>query len=128
MTEDNPNYISADIFPTTLEQTSLTLNGVYNTLYDEDLLTIVESSLTADMAYPGYGRNNNPSNASLNTFYIHTYTGSSEAVANKWAILYTGIYRANQTIYYLNRLDELHKYTDEWYSQMAQARLLRGMF
>ncbi len=128
MTEDNPNYVSADVFPTTLDQTSLTLNSVYNTLYEEYLLTIKESTLSADMAYPGYGRNNNPSDATLNTYYIHTFTGSSDAVAEKWAILYTGIYRANQTIYYLERLDELYKESDEWYSQMAQARLLRGLF
>ncbi len=128
MTEDNPNYASADVYPMNLEETDLTLNAVYNALFEEYLLTIKEANLTADMAYPGYGRNNNPTDETLASFYYHTFAASSDAVTEKWAALYAGIWRANQAIYYLERLDEEYHQTDEWYTQMAQARLLRGLF
>lgn len=93
------------------------------------MLSIEEMTLCSDMGYPGYGRNGNPTDETLAAYYNHTYTKSFAGVSNKWAALYTGIFRANQTIEALNLLAERGQVmNEEWKNQMAQARFFRGLF
>ncbi len=128
LTEYDPNTIDAENFPTNLDETDYTLNSLYAALYPEELLTIQESTIACDMGYPGYGRANVPTNATLESFYLHTFATSDSTVEDKWEALYTGIFRANQCIEYLNNLDDSYKEMEEWSLQMAQARFFRGLF
>ncbi|MDO6761235.1 RagB/SusD family nutrient uptake outer membrane protein [Tamlana sp. 2_MG-2023] len=126
LTEENPNFISTETFWTNLTETGNTLNAAYATLHSNDLLNKFEEILRSDMAWPGYGRPN-PSNTE--EFYLHTYTGSSDPVLGKWQNAYLGIFRANQVIEALENLEVTgDRDLEEWNSQMAQARFLRGLF
>ena len=127
----NPNIITTEVYWSTLEETGASLNAVYNSIYNHYLLTIEASTISADMGYPGYGRNGAPTNYVLAMYYNQAFNNSSIGVFSKWSALYLGIFRANQTIEGLNSLVADGIATpdnEEWISQMAQARFFRGLF
>lgn len=125
--QTNPNEISTDIFWRNLSETQTGLHSVYKTWYDPDILNINEEMLRSDMGFPSLTR---PLQASPSTFYIHTYTETTDNINEKWQDNYLGIFRANQVIEALNRIEgtvtESNK--ENWTSQMAQARFFRGLF
>lgn len=127
LTEYNPNVISADNFWRNLSETNLGLNATYKTLHNPAVLNIIPEILRSDMGYPGYGR---PVPQNTESFYNHTYNESSLDIQNKWETNYVGVFRANQVIEALNDIRPTLNEEDleEWTSQMAQAKFLRGLF
>ncbi len=131
MTELNPNNTTADQYWTNLDETNSTLTSVYNALYHHALLTVEGSTLSSDMGYPGYGRQGVPTNSALSIYYNQAFTSSSAHVSDKWAALYTGVFRSNQVIEGLEKLVDngiTSEDNSEYISQMAQARFFRGLF
>ncbi|MFR9581461.1 MAG: RagB/SusD family nutrient uptake outer membrane protein [Rikenellaceae bacterium] len=127
----NPNAVSFDdVAWTTLEDSEAGVTALYNSLYDDYLLSIEEMSLCSDMGYPGYGRSGSPTNSSLYMYYYHTYSNSASSVSAKWAALYTGIFRANQLIESLEAMAEngVSTENEDWIEQMATARFFRGLY
>lgn len=125
--ESDPNRISKDNYWKDLSETQSGLYAAYHSLNSEYTLNIIEESLRSDMGWPGYGR---PTPERINTFYNQTYNNGSVELNNKWQYAYQGIFRANQVIEGLGKLEE--KYVDteleaDWTSQMGQARFLRGL-
>jgi len=128
---NNPNEISVEQVESSLSGTQDVLNSVYNAMYNDYLLDIVPLTLCSDMGYPGYGRQEAPTNGKLSPFYFQTYTNSSDYITNNWAALYTGIFRANQVIEGLNALAKQNTSIaegSEFKEQMGQARFFRGLF
>lgn len=123
--EINPNEIAKNNFWRNLDETNLGLNATYKTLYNPAILNIIPETLRSDMGYPGYGR---PVPQNTDEYYNQTYNGSSPEIAEKWTANYLGIFRANQVIQSLNNLKVDSEELEEWTSQMAQARFLRGLF
>lgn len=127
--EVNPNELTVEASYNTLSDTQKSLNAVYNTMYNDYLMSIEEMTICSDMGYPGYGRQGNPTNLTLAAYYNQTYTNSFKGVTEKWSALYTGIFRANQTIEGLEQLlNKGEEANEEWTTQMAQARFFRGLF
>ncbi|QHI39222.1 hypothetical protein IMCC3317_46270 [Kordia antarctica] len=123
--EENPNEISETNFWRNLSETNQGLNAVYQTLLNPAIINKIAEILRSDMGYPGYGR---PVPQNTEDFYLHTYNGSTNEISNKWTANYQGIFRANQVIEALNRLENFGNDEAEWTSQMAQARYFRGLF
>ena len=121
----NPNEIGENDFWKDLTQTDQGLNAVYQTLHHPSVINKIPEILRSDMGYPGYGR---PAPSNTEDFYLHTYTGNTTEITNKWAINYQGVFRANQVIEALNNLENNGGDETEWNSQMAQARFFRGLF
>ncbi|WP_075590543.1 RagB/SusD family nutrient uptake outer membrane protein [Labilibacter marinus] len=122
--QTNPNGPNTDIYWSNLDETQATLNGVYASLMDQNLLLIQRESYRTDMAFPG--QRDRPLSKML-TWYTHLYNESEQYVNDKWAYCYRGIFRANQVIEGLSRLEG--KVDEErWTEQMAQARFFRGLF
>lgn len=125
----NPNAPTFEDQIENLKSTQSLLTTVYNAMFNHNVLSIEEMTICSDMGYPGYGRSGNPQNETLAAYYNQTYTKSYSGVSNKWSALYTGIFRANQTIEALNLLAERGQVkNEEWTEQMAQARFFRGLF
>ena len=122
--EINPNEIAKDNYWRNLEETGAGLNATYKTLNTLSILNINTEALRSDMGYPGYGR---PVPNKTEEFYNQSYTVSSTTLSDKWQALYQGIFRANQTIGALEKLEGTVE-SAEWTSQMAQARFLRGLY
>jgi len=127
ITQVDPNEPSTDSFWKNLDETDDTLLTAYATMFNHFVLSIMEESFRADMGWPGWGRTASPNFGDGKIFYFHTYTSSTGPIQNKWAALYEGIFRANQTI---AALENLEGSVDEEarVSQMAQARFLRGLY
>lgn len=127
--QSNPNEIDISNFWRNLDETQTGLHATYKMLYNHNTFNIIEELLRSDMGYPSLDR---PLPASPNTFHIHTYTSTTDEVNEKWQTNYTGIFRANQVIEGLEKIEAEGKITDEdkaeWTSQMAQARFFRGLF
>ncbi|NJB81641.1 RagB/SusD family nutrient uptake outer membrane protein [Wenyingzhuangia aestuarii] len=124
--QENPNEATTDNFWRDLGETQKGLYSVYKTLYDPSTFNIPEEMLRSDMGYPSLNR---PTPASPSPFYIHTYSETSDEVNEKWQSNYLGIFRANQVIEALERIQtntDINQ--EEWTSQMAQARFFRGLF
>jgi len=125
----NPNELTVDEAWESLDDAKNSISSVYNALYDDDLMSIEKLSLCSDMGYPGYGRNGNPTNATLAMYYNQTYTNSASSISDNWSALYTGIFRANQTIEGLETLSKNGlEESDTWREYMGQARFFRGVF
>ncbi|MDW5288073.1 RagB/SusD family nutrient uptake outer membrane protein [Formosa sp. PL04] len=125
LNETNPNEISKDNFWRNLNETGAGLNAVYKTLHSPYILNVIEEMQRSDMGYPGYGR---PVPQATEPFYNHTYTESTNRIGEKWLTNYQGVFRANQVIEGLEGIEDVTTDRAEWYSQMAQARFLRGLF
>ncbi len=122
--ETNPNRPSADIYWANLDETQATLNGVYAGLMDQYLMLIQRESYRSDMAFPG--DRNKPLDA-MAPWYSQLYNNATAQVNDKWALCYQGIFRANQVIEGLSRLEGSVE-EERWTEQMAQAKFFRGLF
>ena len=127
--QSNPNEIDISNFWRNLDETQIGLYATYKMLYHHNTFNLVEEMLRSDLGYPSLDR---PLPASPNTFHIHTYTATTDEVNEKWQTNYTGIFRANQVIEGLVKIESEGKIIEEdkaeWISQMAQARFFRGLF
>lgn len=124
--QKNPNALSTDSFWKTVGDLDLGLTSVYNTFKNQNIYQIVPELNRSDLSWPGWGRPN-----SKDVYFLQTFNESSSAPNNKWAALYTGIFRANQVI---EAYDKLKGTFDTPESEelaagiYAQARFFRGMF
>lgn len=124
--ETNPNQISTDSFWKTLNDLESGMVAVYASFANENITQIVNENHRSDIDWPGWGRptTNNP-------FFLQTFTNSEGAVANKWAGLYEGIFRANQVIEAYENLKGSFA-TEEGEERAAEinaeARFFRGLY
>lgn len=128
LTETDPNMLSSETYWRNLDDTKAGLNATYAALLNHFILNIPQESCRADMGWPGYGR---PSPTGATMWYYQSYTSTTDIVERKWQALYLGIFRANQVIAGLEKIEsdiatEEDKAT--WASQMGQARFLRGLY
>ncbi|WP_139957377.1 RagB/SusD family nutrient uptake outer membrane protein [Flavicella sediminum] len=122
--EVDPNRTSTANYWQDLSETQTGLNAAYHILNSEYTLNIIEESLRSDMGWPGYGR---PTPNAINEFYNQTFNNGNPTIGYKWENNYQGIFRANQVIEGLTPLEGTVN-EEEWTSQMAQARFLRGLY
>jgi len=129
LTESDPNLLSSDTYWRDLHDTESGLTAVYASLLNHFILNIDAEGCRADMGWPGYGRPS-PNGSGPISFYYHTYTATTPEVERKWQALYLGIFRANQVIEGLNKIENqmTEEQMEEWKIQMGQARFLRGLF
>lgn len=125
--ETNPNQSDADSYWANLTQTDKTLTAAYTTLLSSNVLLTREEAWRSDMAVPGFGR---PTYSGVGlVWYSQAYNASDDYIRNKWEMLYSGIFKANQCIAGLEKLEtEEDIDMEEWTEQMAQARFLRGLY
>lgn len=123
LTEVNPNTITNETFWNTNTQFQSGLTTVYGALQFQSISGggLIEEEILGDIG-------------GTETWYRPfayrslTYTDATEQVANKWANLYTGIFRANQVITKIQAADPSLFATGEKESIEGQARLLRAFF
>ena len=128
--QENPNELTAESYWRDLKDTQAGLNATYKAIYDPNVLSVNPEMLRSDMGYPTLFR---PLPASPSQFYVHTYTDTDDDINAKWQDNYVGVFRANQVIEALERLENDGSIISEddiadWTSQMAQARFFRGLF
>ena len=128
LTEVNPNNLSVSSFWMNLKDTDGGLTATYNAMLNENLLGILNEGIRSDMGWPGFGRPRSNRDG-LRTFYEQTYNESDGFIQAKWDACYTLIFRANQVIEALERIESniTEGERNNWISQMAQARFFRGL-
>ena len=129
LTETNPNELSGDLFWANLDDAEKGLIAVYNQLRSPDLVNQRLDPARSDFAIPVERKK---TAAPTGNYYQRIYNSGDGDVVDKWRVLYTGIYRANQVIEGLagiedTTLDDPDK-AERWKNIMAQARFLRGLF
>lgn len=123
--ETNPNQSDSNSYWSTLDQTNSTLTAAYSTLNSHYVLNVREEAWRSDMAVPGFGRPSYTGDGVV--WYGQSYNSSDKYIIGKWESLYLGVFRANQAIQGLNKLEGTVD-QEQWIFQMAQARFLRGLF
>ncbi|OHX63952.1 RagB/SusD family nutrient uptake outer membrane protein [Flammeovirga pacifica] len=127
LNEANPNEKPIEDYFNNLTESDKVLTASYATLMNHYVLNITEETWRSDMGYPGWNRPS-PTNGDALIWYNHMYNDSSPSISKKWQALYEGVFRANQLIEGLtNQLKHLEEET-LWIEQMAQARMLRGIY
>jgi len=130
LTETNPNELSTDSYWRDLNDTKAGLTAVYASFMNHFILNLPEESCRADMGWPGFGRPTPDGKAPVE-YYYQTYTSTSPSVMRNWQALYLGIFRTNQVIEGLYRI-EGDMVTDAnklaWEVQLGQARFFRGLY
>ncbi|MFR9651371.1 MAG: RagB/SusD family nutrient uptake outer membrane protein [Rikenellaceae bacterium] len=126
--QSNPNYLSTDNYYSTVSECSGALNAVYNAFKDTSNFTsATKENFRADMGIQAQvGRS-----AFTEAAYLQNFTNAYSTASEKWASIYTGIFRANQVLEGCETLlPSLTSESDiEDLNQiMAQAYLLRGLF
>ncbi len=129
LSQGNPNELSTDVFWEDLDDCNAGLTTVYKQFQSQNIMLLVSESSRSDMVWPGVWPKFPDT---TNEYFLHTFTSTSTDVGNRWAALYTGIFRANQVIAGLEALES--EYIDdedsykEWQLIMGQARFFRGLF
>ena len=121
--EANPNGISTDIFWSNLEETDATLTSVYGGLLNTWVVNVGAENLRADMAFP---RERTRVTGSGVPFYFQQFNNSNQLIGRKWDASYQVVFRANQVIEALEKLEGTVN-NDRLVTQMAQARFFRGL-
>ncbi|MBZ4033857.1 RagB/SusD family nutrient uptake outer membrane protein [Flavobacterium sp. 17A] len=123
LTQVNPNTITNQTFWKTTKDFQSALTTVYGALQFQSISGngLIEDEIMADLGgteswYRPYAYRN------------FTFNDASEAVTNKWANLYTGIFRANQVIEKIQSADPSIFAAGEKESIEGQARTLRAFF
>ncbi len=129
LTETNPNEITADLFWRDLNDAETGIIAVYNSLRNPDLVNLRIDPCRADIGVPVERKQNA---APTGIYYQRTYNSSDGDVLDKWRVLYTGIFRANQVIEGLegvvaDTVDNVEN-LERWNGLMGQARFFRGLF
>ena len=130
LTETNPNELSSDSYWRNLNDTQSGLTAVYASFLNHFILNLPEEGCRSDMGWPGYGRPA-PNGSGPVEYYYQTFTSTSPSVMRRWQALYLGIFRANQVIEGLNKIESTLGSDEEiirWQTQMGQARFFRGLY
>lgn len=131
LTETNPNFTDSSNFWNNLTDTNSGLTAVYSTLLSQFVFNIREEMVRSDMGYFSNVRPLPFPTGDLGyTFWYQTFTNNNQFIDRHWAACYRGIFRANQVIEALEKLQPTTTAADtpKWTYQMAQARFLRGLF
>jgi hypothetical protein len=129
LTELNPNSTTTVTFWKNLDDTNQGVTSLYVSLLNTTIFNVREEMVRSDMAYFSNLRpipNPNVTDQSV-TFWSQSFNGDTKAVFQKWDGCYKGIYRANQVIEALIRIQATSDPV-RWTQQMAQARFFRGLF
>lgn len=119
--------MSSDTYWSTLAECESSLIAVYKTFSNDNILLTGAESNRSDLTLAG----TYPAWTPDNVFYNHTFSDATTEVGNRWAQIYEGVFRANQTIEGLDALyDSLTTEDDlrQWELIMGQARFFRGLF
>ncbi|OHX64432.1 RagB/SusD family nutrient uptake outer membrane protein [Flammeovirga pacifica] len=126
--ENNPNAKPKEDYFSSLTESDKVLTSTYSALLNHYNYNIVEEAWRSDLAYPSNAVGRPALSANGEQWYFKTYTNSQKEINSKWAALYTGIFRANQLIEGLEGPLKAESENEIWLAQMAQARMLRGIF
>lgn len=129
LVETNPNELSSDLYWRDLNDCESGLIAIFNQLRAPELVNLRIDPCKAEVGIPTERKR---TAEPTGTYYQRTYNSGSGDVTDKWRILYTGIYRANQVIEGLEGVatDTLtnEENAERWRHIMGQARFLRGLF
>lgn len=128
LTQKNENEMTTDVFWANLSDCKTGLTAVYNTFKNQGIYQMVADNNRSDLTWPGVWPKY-PS--TTNVYYLHTFNDASTEIGSKWATLYQGIFRANQVIDGLNKIEKnMSSDSDkkDWSLLMGQARFFRGLF
>ncbi len=126
LTQTNPNKQTVDTYWNNLNETNATLNSVYAAFRDQNIFLIPNEAWRTDEGWPGFGRPV-PQQIRAYNWYIHDINDSDQYLKLKWNAIYKGIFRCNQTIEGLNKIEGTVD-EEQWTLQMAQAKFFRGLF
>lgn len=125
--ETNPNQVAANKFFNTLGEMNSGLNAAYASLYDNDILGLIDESMRSDIALPSRMF---PSGNNL-ALYTQTFNNVHPYAVNKWSALNKAIFRTNQVLEGLKKVTVDPSDTLKVKTKLqleAQARLLRGAY
>ncbi len=91
LSEDNPNALSTDTFYTSINDCEMGHAALYNAFKDPNIYLPQIESMRSDLAVQGNKIRTGYDSPAL----LQTFNNSYSAAINKWAGLYTGVYRAN---------------------------------
>ncbi|WP_010134949.1 RagB/SusD family nutrient uptake outer membrane protein [Ochrovirga pacifica] len=125
---ENPNQVESSLYVENNDDLETVLNAAYSSYTKSDGIATQMEYERSDMVYPGGIRPYTPGNE---PFYTQTFNNSNRSIADKWAVLYEGVFRANQVMAeydkikgtYATEIDSLNGAL-----MYAQARALRGYF
>lgn len=124
--QTNPNEASAATYWSNLDQSEASLTGVYGGMLDTFILNVDQEAIRSDLAIHNLLLVDN-ANSRVTPYYAHTYNAGSFNINRQYDALYQVIFRANQLIAGLEKMDATLKSNVKWTNQMGQARLLRGI-
>ncbi|MBB6463524.1 RagB/SusD family nutrient uptake outer membrane protein [Flammeovirga kamogawensis] len=128
LSESNPNAKPVEDYFTSLVEADKVLTAAYSSLLNHYNLNILEEAWRSDLGYPSVAAGRPRVSGQGEPWYYKTYTNSQNEINKKWAALYTGIFRCNQLIEGLEGPLAAESENPIWVSQMAQVRMLRGIF
>ena len=123
--QTNPNATTSATFWQNVEDLQYGLTATYKAFSSQNNYKLVDELGRTDLAWAsGYQRPNN-----TNPYYLQIFNDAATAPNQKWAQLYTTIFRANQVILAAEKL--LPTFTKESNIEdatviLAQARFIRG--
>ncbi|KAB6149028.1 RagB/SusD family nutrient uptake outer membrane protein [Bacteroides xylanisolvens] len=126
LTETNPNVLTTDIYYTKFSDCKSGLTAVYNAFKQPNIYMPVEENLRSDVGVQG----NKFRSAFDNTAYLQNFNDAAPAPNNKWAALYKAVFRANQLIEGLDKVEPTltESQRTEFQQIKAQAFFFRGLF
>lgn len=125
--QPNPNELTVDQYFNSLSDENAALNATYATLYDNDIWGAVYETLRSDMGVVSRAFGGGDFRAVMD----QAFTNVTPYVANKWAGLYKGVFRANQVLSTLEKVKIVETDSISVRNRLqieAQAKLLRGAF
>ncbi|WP_162555966.1 RagB/SusD family nutrient uptake outer membrane protein [Reichenbachiella versicolor] len=129
--QTNPNQLTVSAFWQTIEDVEQGTATIYNAFRQEQIMLVDGESARADLSYPGFGRPA-PSIASSVDFHNQVFNNASSKIADKWRWIYEGLFRANQVIDAVNRLNEEDAFSTPNQVRadiaLGEARFFRGLF
>ncbi|XMO85855.1 RagB/SusD family nutrient uptake outer membrane protein [Algibacter sp. AS12] len=130
LNEPNPNAPDLLDNANSLEDSDRVLNGLYNTLFNQYVMSIQEDNVWSDIGALKR-RIELSTNAQGHTdFYAQDVNGQTARIAQRWSALYRGIFVSNQVLAVLDKVKgnlsagEL----EEWNIQRSQALFFRGLY
>ncbi|WP_282039217.1 RagB/SusD family nutrient uptake outer membrane protein [Saccharicrinis aurantiacus] len=121
LTQVNPNAMTTDSFWNSRQDFDYALNALYSALQfssisgRDNVMNMMKTDLAGAESW--YGNDLQYSQ--------YTWNDASPSVIAKWSELYIGVFRANQVLYYLEKVDFYTE--DEKNVIAAQAKFVRGL-
>ncbi|OHX64283.1 RagB/SusD family nutrient uptake outer membrane protein [Flammeovirga pacifica] len=126
--ETNPNAKPVEDYFQNLSESEKVLTAAYSSLLNHYNLNVLEEAWRSDEGYPSFSQGRPQVYKQAEPWYFKTFTNSQPELNKKWSALYIGIFRCNQLIEGLTGPLASEEENPQWVSQMAQVRLLRGIF